>query len=780
MSSIGIDASLAILRQGLEAMQKQDKALYSQLLTLRDGIRGLKTELKHEREQCEEAFKDLEEIAGTEFEDDVFLEGSEQNLSKTSSEKIENAWSTQDTWKHDRQDSGISVKTPEAENQESRTTTPTSKHHTYEFVKSSASRQGSKPELISHSKQEFSSHVKTVDAELPQKKTTNAKPVLIQHNSQDSGILIDEDAVRETSLLSKLVESPEMLEKLENRKFDRIVQKEWMKIRGENSLGNRGIHHQRSRSSNDLLKSQPHRTLPHQYSTPSLQPRHSHTNSCPQNTLMQFTTPGNELANSSVKQFNAVNKVKAHQHLSPNHSRTSSCPQNVLKQFTARDVHTYEKPSTKRPNELGKVKGLKSDEKQHFQLPVEVDKPLKMNEKLENSLKDDSLDQNHQRFFTTSDRAALSLALKPGNGNTASKSVFKHIFTPQHHHTRSLPTTPVRELIVAENLLNKQGYKRSMQNISECQVVTSKQVRPRKRSASYVDMGSVGGETDVTLTPRKASLVQVDSLKQGLEQGKVSPKLEEKSFISHQVIENDSLKQTRENDMLQRKNDARDSSQIPRKANVVQVDSFSGYNQVLKSNEDLRQSKENSILTSHKAVVVQVNSVPQGGENIQNKARVVHVNRLKQLQENTNLTQNQADENGELKASKPLRAVLVSATEVNVSNITDKQPLSRRCSLDERAVGNHREGAQRRFTITNFKTERLSPRPQAENGKLSPRFLAPKNHLRHHTTPEYDVIRRRHSLYTFHGPSKSWDGYATRRASEIKRMVRSASQVSLV
>lgn len=756
-------------------MQKQDKALYSQLLTLRDGIRGLKAELKHERERCEEAFKDLEEITGTEFEDDVFLEGSEKNLSITSSEKNENAWSTQDTWKHDRQDSGISVKTPEAENQESRTTTPTSKHHTHEFVMSSTSRQGSKPELISHSKQEFSSHVKTVDVELPQRKTTNAKPVLIQHSSQDSGILIDEDAVRENSLLSKLVESPEMLEKLENRKFDRIVRKEWIKIR-EKSLGNRGIHHQRSRSGNDLLKTQPQRTLPHQYSTPSLQePRHSHTNSCPQNTLMQFTTPGNELANSSFQQFNALGKVKERQHLSPNHSRTSSCPQNVLKQFTSRDVQTFEKPSTKRPNELGKVVGLKSDEKQHFKLPVEVDKSLKMNEKLENSLKDDSPDQNRQRSFTASDRTALSLALKPGNGNTASKSVFRQNFTPQHHHTRSLPTTPVREHIVAENLLNRQGNKRRVQNISECQIVTSKQVRPRKRSASYVDMERVGRETDVTLTPRKASLVQVDGLKQALEQGKVSPKLEEKSFTSHQVIENDSLKQSRENDMLQRKNDAKDSSQIPRKANVVQVDSFSGYNQVRYSNEDLRQSK-----ASHKAVVVQVNSVPQGGENTQNKARVVHVNRLKQSQENTNLTQNQANENGELKASKPLRAVLVSATEVNVSNITDKQPLSRRCSLDERAVGNHRDGAQRRFTITNFKTERLSPRPQAENGRLSPRFLAPKNHLRHHTTPEYDVIRRRHSLYAFHGPSKSWDGYATRRASEIKRMVRSASQVSLV
>ncbi len=203
----------------------------------------------------------------------------------------------------------------------------------------------------------------------------------------------------------------------------------------------------------------------------------------------------------------------------------------------------------------------------------------------------------------------------------------------------------------------------------------------------------------------------------------------------------------------------------------MQVDSFSTFNQTGKSIDDTTQSNESRRdrnLTSHKASVVRTNSVPQDNILTPNKAKVVHINNLKQSQEN--ITQNQANQNGEMKALKPLRAVLVSATEVNVSNIAEKQSLTRRCSLDERGTGNYRpsDGPQRRFTITNFKTDRQSPRPLVENGELSSRFLAPKNHLRHHTMPEYDVIRRRHSLFAFHASSKSWDGYASRKPKEIQ------------
>ena len=754
-------------------MQKQDKALYSQLLSLQESIRGLKNELKKEREECEEAFKDLEEMSGTEFEDDVFHEGSEE----TSSEKNGNAFNTQETWKHDRQDSGISVKTPEAESQESLVST--SKHHTHEtdFLKSCTSSQASKPELISHSKQDLNPHFKTMNVELPQKKTSNAKPVVIQHSKQDSGILIDEEAIRDTTLLSKLVESSEMLEKLENRKFDRIIQKEWLKVRA-NSSGNRGkmIQHQRSRSSNDLLKWQPHESLPHQFSTPNFRPIHYRNNS----------GQGTEI-NVEKQSFR---QLKERGHLSPNHSRTSSCPQTVLKQFTAqKDLQTFEKPSIKRPSELGKVERFKTDDKQQSKLPNAFDLPLNTNEKLEISWKVDSPKENHS--FTPNDRAALSLALNSGSRSPTSKSVFKQNFIPNHQHTRSLPATPVRELIVAENLLSRQDNRQSMQDISVCKAVTSKQLRPRKRSASFVDLNSLADKTGTaqsgTFSPRKTNVIKDDTLQHGKEngllQGNVNLKPRENSFNTQKanVIQNGSVKQTKENDLSQLNDNS--SSRTPRKANVVQVDSFSTFNQTGKSIDDTTQSNESKrdrISTSHKASVVRTNSVPQDNILTPNKARVVHINNLKQSQEN--ITQNQANQNGELKALKPLRAVLVSATEVNVSNIAEKQSLTRRCSLDERGTGNYRpsDGPQRRFTITNCKTDRLSPRPLVENGELSSRFLAPKNHLRHHTMPEYDVIRRRHSLFAFHASSKSWDGYASRKPKEFNGLVRSASQVSFV
>ena len=705
-------------------MQKQDKALFSQLLTLQESIRGLKNELKKEREQCEEAFKDLEEISGTEFEDDVFLEGTEEDSSKPS--KQEDEFSTQEICKHDRQDSGISVKTPEAEDS---IATPTSKNNTPDPSESS---EVSKPGVISHGKQDSNPHVKTKNAELPRMKTSNDKPVLIQHGKQDSGILIDEDAVKETKLLSKLVESPEMFEKLENRKFDRIIQSQWMKVR-ENLSGNRKIHHQRSRS-NDLLKSQPQKNLQNHFSTSSLQPKHSHTNSCPSAVLnKQFTAQTKELGakSASFKQLNELDKVKERRLPSPNHSRTSSCPQTVLKQFTAHeDMKRFDKQSNKRPD---KTSRLKTDQKEQFKSPKEAEKTLKMNEKsAENN------NSNDQGLLSPGDLHALTLALNPVRSSSCSKSVFKQNFIPKHQHTRSLPATPIRELTVAENLFSRQENRQSMQNASGAgKVVTSKQTRPRKRSASVVDLGGLGEGDDGKinegkLTHRIASVSQVDKTKEaGLGQDKAN------------------------------------SPALP-KTSVMQVDSFSVFNEARNGVKDAttKDNEKDNSLASHKASVVHIKSVAQDTMLTQAKSKVVHINNLKQPQPN-----------------EQFKPVLVSATEVNVSNVTDTQTLSRSCSREERGTGNYRpsDAPQRRFTISKFNTERLSPRPQPENGKLSPRLLSVKNHIRHNTMPEYDVMRRRHSLYTFHGPSRSWDGYSSRRASDARLgIVRSASQVSLV
>ena len=739
-------------------MQKQDKALYSQLLTLQESIRSLKCELKKEREECEEAFQDLEECSGAVFQDDVFLE---QNLNERNEK---DGVSVQKTWKHDRQDSGISVKTPEAEIHELVTTTPKSKQHAqeFDFVKSPTSSPNDKPEVIPDYKQDLNANVKTTNVELRQKKTSNSKPGLIQHSKQDSGILIDEDAVKDTKLLSKLVESSEMLEKLENRKFDRIIQNKWKKVRG-NSFTNRGnqtVHHQRSRSSNDLLKSHPQRNLQHQFSTGCLQAKHSHSNSCPQKMIKQFITEGKEgkVENVSSKKSKELEKIKEQK---VSHSRTNSCP--VIQQITVKN----------------------NVKKQQPQVPREVEQPLKPKKQIETSESEKSLHENNQRALNPS----LTLPLSAGNASHVSKSVFKQNFIPKHQHTRSLPTTPVREVIVEESLLSKQENKRSMQNISESQVVTMKQLRPRKRSASYVDLGSLGetgGETGIkfgSLTPRKASIVQVNDVKpeKNTALGKVSPELEEKVFKGGD-IQNDVLKRAKENDALQQQENTKHNSPATRKTQVTQVESFNVFHQPKNSVavKESKEGKENSIL--HKASVVQVNSLPRDTVMSENKTRVIPVIVHTNEHQGYNLTaQNQANDTEELKAAQPLRAVLVSATEVNVSNVTDKQTLSRRRSLDERGTGNNlqRDGPQRRYTL-NFKVNGLSPRLRPENGRLSPTFLSPRNHIRHHTMPEYDVMRRRHSLYTFHAPSKSWDGYSNRKPSEVKGITRSISHVSLV
>ena len=720
MPSLGLDASLAILRQELEGMQKQDKALYSQLLTLRESIRGLKTELKKEREQCEE---DLEEISGTDFEDDVFVEGAVPW--EGANEKNENTLSAKETWKHDRQDSGISVKTPEAEIQESCT-----------------SDDCFKPEVVSHGKQDLNLHVKPIKVELPQKKISNTKPVLIHHSKQDSGILIDEDAVRETKLLSKLVESSEMLEKLENQKIDRIIQKKWNKV-DENSPANATsqIHYQRSRSNNDVLKFQRQRGLVHQYSTPDLQALYSHKNSCPQ--LKLFSAKGTEV-NFDNPSFHHLNE---HKRLISSHSRTSSCPQSTLKQFTT---------SIKQPNELVNAKGLENDGKQlQSKLPDEVKETL---EHVEKFRKDESLNRSHPS--TPRHQTSLFLALNSGSASSTSKSVFKQNFIPKHQHTRSLPATPIRELSVTRDLLSRQ--ERSVQNISDYNTTTSKQVRPRKRSASFVDLDSLkekdSYDVRVSFGASKENDVHNSSLQQTskTKQSNVSSSGTSLTIQQTNVNENNNIKRQNNN------------TGIPCKANVVQVDSFSAFKQTGNSSNDLTRDHEST--TSYKANVVRVSSLPQGNKAtlIPNKAKVVHI---KQLQENSA----QSNTSGKMKVSTPLRSVVVSAAEVSVSNVTDRHTLSRRCSMDDKGIGSLRlnDESPRRRTISGDKTERVSP-------IFSSRLLAPKNHIRHNTMPEYEAIRHRHSLHTIHAPSKSWDGYANEKPNEFNRMVRSVSQVSFV
>ena len=700
-------------------MQKQDKALYTQLLTLQESIRGLKTELKKEREQCEEA---LEDISGNEFEEEVFAEVTEKNLIQNTSEENENAsetnedgFETQEVWKHDRQDSGISVKTPEADSSDILTSS-SSKHNSQDldFLKSLASSSDPKPELISLGKHELSPHVKTGYVEIPQKQTSNAK-MIVHHGKQDSGILLDEDAVRDTKLLSKLVESsPEMFEKMENRKIDRIIHDKWMRVR-DNSLGNvdSQYQHKRSWSSSDLLlKNQSRNGLQHQYSTSRLLSNHSHTNLCPQRTSTPFTEKGKDFnhptyTSTQEKEYRDLEKAlfnDSYLKILPVHARSSSCPQTLIDPRTdARSKQPIKQLKIPvRPSI--EIERFKSDEKQ-------------------NSGKD------NRKLLILNESVSTSKALNT-SGSGSSKSFFNQAFVPKHHHSNSLPLTPESGLSLAGNLLSTQRNRRSMESISDLKVVPAQQVvRPRKRSASYVDLGGLGG---------------LDNNLCGSSQDKKNT-----GTVASQT---GSSKQANEGNHGG-KSSSEDGVTAPQKASVKQTDNLK---------QALLNCSAGSSFNRRRA-----DSLPQ---TTTNKAKVVHINNSKSFP-------NQVNEN----KVNTVRTVTILASEVSISNTADKQTLSRKYNPGEKEMRNRRTnvGPQRRSTITNIDTERAL-RQQPGNGKISQRFLASSNHLRHHTAPEYDVTYRRHSMHTFHAPSKSWDGYTRKRPEVTKGIVRSASQVSLV
>ena len=157
-----------------------------------------------------------------------------------------------------------------------------------------------------------------------------------------------------------------------------------------------------------------------------------------------------------------------------------------------------------------------------------------------------------------------------------------------------------------------------------------------------------------------------------------------------------------------------------------------------------------------------------------NKAKVVYINSPKQAQDNITQCNSLAQE------SKHLCAVLVSAAEVNISSaLTDTHTLSRKCSLgergivnpdpfslDERGIGNFQpDGHPWKLAINSYNPERISS--AAKNGVFSSRLLPKRNHIRHHTMPEYDAIRRRHSLYTIHAPSKFWEFCEKQKSNEF-------------
>ncbi|XP_028405009.1 uncharacterized protein LOC114527522 isoform X2 [Dendronephthya gigantea] len=665
--------------EALEGMQRQDKALYTQLLTLQESIRGLKTELKKEREHCEEA---LEDISGNEFEEEVFAEVHGKNLIQNSREENDNenettedGFQTQGIWKHDRQDSGISVKTPEADSNDILTSS-SSKHNTQDFLKSPASISDHKPELISLSKHELSSHVKTSNVEIPQKKTSNTKTVIIHHGKQDSGILLDEEAVRDTKLLSKLVESsPEMFEKMQNRKIDRIIHNKWMRVR-ENSLGNVDSSHQhkRSWSSSDLLlKNKSHNDLQYQHSTSSLLPNPSHRNSCSQRTFTPFTAKGKDFSRGLGKTPCNDSYLK----ILPVHARSSSCPQTLIDPGS----EIRRKQSIKKMNEPNK-----DDEKQHVKPSVEIERGFGRDEK-QRSGKYTSSSETHRKSLIVNERVTPSKALDAPVNSGPSTSVLKQPFVPKHHHSKSLPLTPASGLSLAGNLLSIQQNRRSMESISDLKVVPAQQMRPCKRSASYVDVGN--------------------------------------------SVENNHSSSSQNNDKTGK--------------GASQTDSL---NQV---NEDAGKDISRQGSTA---------------QTTPNKARIVHIDNSKSSQDQDNV--------------KTVQTVTILASEVNISNISDKKILSHKYNPEDEETGSHRAnvGPKRRSTIMNIDTGRILLRQQP--GMIAQRFLAPRNHLRHRTAPEYNVMHRRHSMNTFHAPSKSWDGY-TRKIPEVtKGIVRSASQVSLV
>lgn len=270
--------------KALESMQKQDKDLYKQLLILQENIRSLKVELKKEREECEEAFRDLQEISLsnelTENRRDKSAKPKEQQPKEK--QHVMKADESQDnikeaSWKHDRQDSGISVK--------------------------------------------------ICDVEGPVEPTTKSgipsKPVIILHSKQDSGILIDEEAVSETKLLSRLVQSSSRLfSKAESRKTHSVQNSWWPRQVDKWGITNNKNHHSRSRSSNDLcMKTSRSPTFSDFNSSSRFRPMHSHTKSCPststkklgQETSEYKVVPSHETRpkkrSASVVDLNTLNKA---------------------------------------------------------------------------------------------------------------------------------------------------------------------------------------------------------------------------------------------------------------------------------------------------------------------------------------------------------------------------------------------------------------------------------------------------------------------------------------
>ena len=229
-------------------MQKQDKDLYKQLLGLQESIQGLKVELKRERDECEEAFRDLQEISSgepTENRQTIQTKPTEQ---QTPRERLKDKPSIESesnmeakSWKHDRQDSGISVKNCEVES-------------SGELMRNDAVPSSITPASI------------------------------IRHSKQDSGILLgDETAESETKLLSRLVQSSREFFKTDNGKLHSAHNRLRQVV--EQGVLNKKLPN-RSMSSNDLSKSSL-RPIRDPNSRPII-PMHSHSKSCPSTLIKRF------------------------------------------------------------------------------------------------------------------------------------------------------------------------------------------------------------------------------------------------------------------------------------------------------------------------------------------------------------------------------------------------------------------------------------------------------------------------------------------------------------
>ncbi|XP_046855784.1 uncharacterized protein LOC124448847 [Xenia sp. Carnegie-2017] len=410
-ANMDVSTKWITLEKALEGIQKKDKALYTQLLSLQKSVRELKSELKKERTECEEAYKDLERMSANDFEDDVFLDNKcVENENKYYQEK----------WKHDRQDSGISVKTPESDVS---VTTPPSTHN-FQLSLSQTKDTVSYPQFIDET--DKISHNKQIS------------DVSSQHNKEDSGVVLNEDALKDSKLLLNLVRSPEMTEKLQNSTFNGVNQIKWMKTRdgvfnhhnttfsklnaiysdrhntmtqGQQSArqalhrhSNTWCHsdftkeeklpgkiqsskiqflEMRSRSGNDfLIKRQPFQVLKpyeddenqktiHRHSNswspkesihhstkneelPKISFLHSHLHSCPYNINWELLPKLKEknrdkdLITSSVKQEKNVNVKSKHSYNPVLHVRTNSCPQTAVTKYEMKPLsHIHEQRKLK-------------------------------------------------------------------------------------------------------------------------------------------------------------------------------------------------------------------------------------------------------------------------------------------------------------------------------------------------------------------------------------------------------------------------------------------------